>query len=85
MPQTVIDVHNGIRFQVEVVARGPLFEGRFTLLDTKWKASGVDDPYRPATENAWATETEALNYATEAAHHVIEGIEPFVAWSRNEE
>ncbi|MGM9481074.1 hypothetical protein ACS5PN_07770 [Roseateles sp. NT4] len=79
MSQTVIDVHKGIRFQVEVVPQGLLFAGRFTILDSNWKATGVDDPYRPAIENAWATETEALNYATEAAHHVIEGIEPFTA------
>lgn len=41
--------------------------------------SGSDDSYRPTTDNAWATPTEALTYATEAAHHAIKGIPPFTA------
>jgi hypothetical protein len=85
MTQPVIDVHNGVRFQVEAIPRGTVFEGRFTLLDTKWQGPGADDSFRPTTENAWATEAEALSYATEAAHHAIEGIEPFTGRRPGEE
>lgn len=85
MHQTVIDFHNGIRFQVEAVPRGELFEGRFTILDRSLAGSGTDDAYRPATDDGWATEEEALTYATEAAHHAIEGIEPFVGRGRGDD
>ena len=78
MADSVIDVHNGIRFKVEAFPKGDLFVGRFTILDpTAAAGSGTDDSYRPATDNAWATPEEALTYATEAAHHAIEGIPPF--------
>ncbi len=78
MTNTVTDVHNGIRFNVEAIPQGNVFVGRFTLLDsTPTVAGGTDDSYRPATDNAWATPQEALTYATEAAHHAIEGIVPF--------
>jgi hypothetical protein len=77
MNQSVIDVHNGIRFEVQAVPRGELFEGRFTLLEPGAADSGSTDSYRPTVDNSWATELEAINYATEAAHHAIEGIPPF--------
>lgn len=78
MTAAIIDVHNGIRFKVEAFAKGDLFIGRFTILyPTAADRSGTDDSYRPATDNAWATPEEALTYATEAAHHAIEGIAPF--------
>lgn len=78
MTEAILHVHNGIRFKVEAFAEGDLFVGRFTLLDpTAAGRSGTDDSYRPATDNAWATPEEALTYATEAAHHAIEGIAPF--------
>jgi hypothetical protein len=74
----MIDVHKGIRFQVEAVPRGDVYVGRFTILDRMAAAdSGTQDSYRPTTDNAWATANEALTYATEAAHHAIEGIPPF--------
>lgn len=73
-----ISVHNGIRFKVEALPQGGLFVGRFTIIDSAaFAGSGTDDSYRPATDNAWATPQEALTYATEAAHHAIEGIAPF--------
>lgn len=72
------DVHLGVRFRAEAIARNELYEGRFTLLEEGMGGgSGRDDSYRPTTDNAWATPTEALTYATEAAHHAIEGIPPF--------
>lgn len=75
--RAVIGVHLGVRFQVEALARGRLFQGRFTLLeDGSRRDSGSDDSHRPTTHNSWATEAEALTYATEAAHHAIEGIAP---------
>jgi hypothetical protein len=78
MTDSVIDVHNGIRFKVEAVTKGELFVGRFTILDpTSAAVSAADDSYRPTIDNAWATPAEALTYATEAAHHAIERIPPF--------
>lgn len=78
MAESIVAVHNGIRFKVEAFPKEDLFVGRFTILDTAVvDRVGADDTYRPTTDNAWATPTEALNYATEAAHHVIEGIPPF--------
>ena len=78
MTESIIDVHNGIRFKVEAFRKGDVFVGRFTILDsTALDRVGADDSYRPTTDNAWATPTEALTYATEAAHHAIEGIPPF--------
>ncbi|HEU6455160.1 MAG TPA: hypothetical protein VN201_06815 [Roseateles sp.] len=75
---SIIDVHKGIRFRVEAVRQGDLYAGRFTLLDpAAGLASGTDDSYRPTIQNVWATPAEALSYATEAAHHAIEGIPPF--------
>ena len=74
---TVVDVHLGVRFRAEAIARNDVFEGRFTLFEEGRQEGGSDDSYRPTTENAWATPTEALTYATEAAHHAIEGIQPF--------
>ncbi|MFG6412285.1 hypothetical protein ACG02S_00085 [Roseateles sp. DC23W] len=72
------DVHRGVRFAVEAVPRGGGFEGRFTILDVATgHVTGADDTYRPTTDNLWSTPLEALNYATEAAHHVIEGIPAF--------
>ena len=73
----VIDVHLGVRFKAEAIARNDMFEGRFTILEQGMAGRGGDDSYRPTTDNAWATPTEALTYATEAAHHAIEGIPPF--------
>lgn len=78
MAESVIDIHNGIRFKVEAVPHGDLYAGRFTLLDsTLAGAQGTEDSYRPTNDNAWATPQEAITYATEAAHHAIEGIPPF--------
>lgn len=85
MPAKVIDIHNGVRFQVEAIAHGETFEGRFTLLDAPAHHSGTDDAFRPTTRNAWATVNEALSYATEAAHHAIEGFEPFIGHGRGAE
>ena len=84
MNRTVSGVHNGVRFQVEAIRRGDVFEGRFTLLDGGAMPAGTDDSLRPTTDNAWATEAEALSYATEAAHHAIEGIPPFVGRGRDD-
>jgi len=84
MNPTVIDIHNGVRFQVEAIPRNGMFLGRFTILDDALARSGADDTFRPATDNAWATEAEALTYATEAAHHVIEGIPPFTDRDRGD-
>jgi hypothetical protein len=74
----VADEHLGVRFTVEAIPQDAMFEGRFTLLEPGHRAqSGSDDSYRPTTDNRWATPAEALTYATEAAHHAIEGILPF--------
>jgi hypothetical protein len=43
--------------------------------DQQSSADGVDDVVHPATDSAWATENEALNYAAEAACHAIEIIQ----------
>jgi hypothetical protein len=83
MNRSISGVHNGVRFQVEAILRGDVFEGRFTLLDGG-AVPGTDDSFRPTTDNAWATEAEALSYATEAAHHAIEGIPPFVGRGRED-
>lgn len=77
MSNTSIHEHNGVRFSVQAVRHGDVFSGHFKLLEADVHAEGYDDSYRPTTDNAWATETEALTYATEAAHHAIEGIPPF--------
>lgn len=75
MKDSVIEVHNGIRFKAEAVPRGDLFVGRFVLLDSKAAGThGTDDSYRPTPDNAWATPEEAVTYAVESAHHAIEGI-----------
>lgn len=83
MKLTATDVHHGVRFQVEAVRRGDMFEGRFVLLDPPREVHGAHDTFRPTIDNSWATSAEALTYATEAAHHVIEGIAPFVARGRD--
>lgn len=85
MTRTAIDVHNGVRFQVEAVQHGEMFEGRFTILDSAHAGRGADDSFRPTIENRWSTATEALTYATEAAHHAIEGIPPFVDRNRGDD
>ena len=77
MNAPVIHDHNGIRFTVEAVRHGDVYAGRFKILGDVAAAAGSDDAYRPTMDNAWATEAEALTYATEAAHHAIEGIPPF--------
>lgn len=78
MTDSIVEIHNGIRFKVEAFPKGDLFVGRFTILDSAAvDRVGADDSYRPTTDNAWATPAEALTYATEAAHHAIEGIPPF--------
>lgn len=74
------DIHLGVRFKVQAVAVGDLFEGRFTIVDEVPPGhgqAGNADSYRPSIDNRWATPAEALTYATEAAHHAIEGIRPF--------
>lgn len=86
MASSVIHEHNGVRFTVEAVPHGEVFAGRFSILGSlrgdASSASGDDDTYRPTMDNAWATEAEALTYATEAAHHAIEGIPPVTAPAR---
>ena len=77
MAESIIDVHNGIHFKVEAVQHGDVFIGQFTILDSTAESGGTADSYRPSLNNAWATPQEALTYATEAAHHAIEGILPF--------
>lgn len=79
MNETVRDeVHLGVPFRVEAVPRNGGFEGRFLLLDAAFgSVTGSDDSYRPTTDNLWATALEAMTYATEAAHHAIEGIPAF--------
>lgn len=73
-----IDTHLGVPFKVEAIARGDGFEGRYTILDgNQVGKSGADDSLRPALDRTWAYEEEALTYATEAAHHAIEGVRPF--------
>jgi hypothetical protein len=74
------DIHLGVRFKVQAVALDGLFEGRFTIQDEVppgHGSAGNADSYRPSIDNRWATPAEALTYATEAAHHTIEGIRPF--------
>jgi len=78
MGEAIADVHLGVRFTVEAVPRSGGFEGRFAILDAAVADRfGRDDSYRPTTDNLWATAQEALTYATEAAHHAIEGIPAF--------
>lgn len=78
MNESCSDVHLGVRFTVEAVPREGGFEGRFVLPDgPAGGLGGRDDSYRPTTDNLWATPREALTYATEAAHHAIEGIAAF--------
>jgi hypothetical protein len=40
--------------------------------DPQAPLAGVDDVVHPTSDSAWATENEALSYATEAACHAIE-------------
>lgn len=78
--RAVIHVYLGVRFKVEALPRGRLFQGRFTLLgDGRPRENGSDDSRRPTAQNAWATKAEALAHATEAAHHAIEGMAPHTA------
>ncbi|MEO6276999.1 hypothetical protein [Roseateles sp.] len=78
MADSVFDEYQGVRFKVDAIAQGELFVGRFELIGGMVSgASGTDDSYRPTLQNAWATPQEAVTYATEAAHHAIDGIEPF--------
>jgi len=73
-----IETYRGVPFKVEAVARDGGFEGRFMILDgSRVGQGGADDSLRPATDRNWAYEEEALTYATEAAHHAIEGVRPF--------
>jgi hypothetical protein len=73
-----IDTHLGVRFKVEALPCKESFEGRFTLLQGENEGqSGVNDSYRPSVGPTWATVNEALDFATQAAHHAIEGIQPF--------
>ena len=77
----------GVRFKVEAhaVPQGDTFMGRYTLLSafpdgdgdgdgaaTEPPFSGVDDIAHPSMDRSWATENEALSYATQAAHSAIE-------------
>ncbi len=82
MIDPVIEEHNGVRFTVEAVPHGDMYAGRFTILGDVGAPTGTMDPYRPTTHNLWTTQTEALTYATEAAHHAIEGIIPFTQQPR---
>ena len=73
-----IDKHRGVRFKVEAVPVAESFEGRFTVLDGDLEGeASSNDSYRPSVGPTWATVNEALDFATQAAHHAIEGIEPF--------
>jgi len=79
MNAAIADVHLGVRFTVEAVPCDGGFEGRFAILGPGGGAGerGRDDSYRPTMDNVWATPREALTYATEAAHHAIEGVRAF--------
>lgn len=57
-----------------LAAAAPAAEDAFgeALAPGQDDAEGVDDIVHPSTDAAWATENEALNYATEAACHAIE-------------
>ncbi|UXH79202.1 hypothetical protein [Roseateles amylovorans] len=63
--------YRGVTYVVEAIPVG----------DTDWRAhfrltdlpiSGDDDSLHPSLDATWATENEALSYATEAACHAIE-------------
>ena len=71
MNQRILDFHHGIRFEVEAVPCNGAFEGRFTLLDFAAVSGSAGPP-----EKRWATETQALEHATEAAQQAIERMLP---------
>ena len=73
-----VDKHLGVAFKVEAILVGESFEGRFTVLQGEHQGqTDTNDSYRPSVGPTWATINEALDFATQAAHHAIEGIEPF--------
>ncbi|WP_343631088.1 hypothetical protein [Roseateles sp.] len=73
--------YRGISYRVEAEAQASgSFLGRYRLLDHGRRRSdaeealvdGLVDVVHPPLDRVWATENEALTYATEAACHAIE-------------
>lgn len=73
--------YRGISYRVASEAQpGGAFLGRYELLDHGRRRSdaqdslidGLVDVVHPPVDTVWATENEALTYATEAACHAIE-------------
>ena len=78
--------YRGVTYRVESMpAPGGAFTGSYQLLDAGRRRHDATDAFgdelepernldvvHPISESAWATENEALSYATEAACHAIE-------------
>ncbi len=63
--------YRGIEYVVEARAVGQAhWQGQFQLQSLP--ISGTADALHPSLDPTWATENEALNFATEAACHAIE-------------
>lgn len=63
--------YRGVAYLVEAVPVDPdSWHGYFRLLDAA--TTGDADTLHPSMDTVWATENEALTYATEAACHAIE-------------
>lgn len=58
--------------QARTAANDAFGEPLDTAVDGESSHSGARDVVHPPTDTAWATENEALSYATEAACHAIE-------------
>lgn len=67
-------IYRGTSYVVEAIPAGQDgWHGRFRLLDIG--TIGDADSLHPSLDTVWATENEALTYATEAACHAIEALQ----------
>lgn len=64
--------YRGVIYEVEALPSEDktCFRGEFML--PQFAEVGRQDTLHPSMDPWWATEREALSYATEAAHHAIE-------------
>lgn len=66
-------IYRGTSYVVEAVPDGQGWRGHYRLLDIG--TIGDADSLHPSLDTVWATENEALTYATEAACHAIEALQ----------
>jgi len=65
--------YRGVTYLVEAVqVNDGAWRGHFRLQGVGAEGEGEADALHPSLDTVWATENEAMNYATEAACHAIE-------------